>query len=49
MAFMFKEGLFYISKGGNYEMFHAWSLGKPCGMEMFLDVFIYDSMGIVWL
>lgn len=37
---MFKEGLFYVSKWGNYEMFHAWNLGKPYVVEMLLSIFI---------
>ena len=41
---LFKDGfyvqgrVFYISTQGDYEMFHAWSLG------MLLGTFIYDSI-----
>lgn len=30
------EGLLYLTKWGNYGMFRAWSLGRPCVMEVFL-------------
>lgn len=50
---LFKDGVyvqgsrvFYIIKQGNYEMFHAWSLGKPAQWKCYLAFLFRSPFGL---